>query len=60
MSNINREDEKLLKEIFKPYLIEPPPNLCPTFYKTLNYEDELKLFENSKKLFIKLLACETK
>lgn len=40
----------LLEELRKPV----PKNLCPTFYRTLNYEDECKLKERADALAEKL------
>ena len=46
----------LLEEIRKPV----PKNLCPTFYRTLNYEDECKLKERADALAEKLGIDEDK
>tara|TARA_R110000765_G_scaffold28204_1_gene68100 strand:- start:57 stop:242 length:186 start_codon:yes stop_codon:yes gene_type:complete len=46
----------LLEEIREPV----PKNLCPTFYRTLNYKDECKLKERADILAKKLRIDEDK
>ena len=51
---LTEADKKLLTNVLKVSREPVPKNLCPTFYRTLSYEGDLKLKKRADNLADKL------
>ncbi len=54
MSELTDADKRLLLNVLESIREPVPKNLCPTFYRTLTYEGDLKLKEHADNLADKL------
>lgn len=54
MIDLTEADKRLLLNVLKRIREPVPQNLCPTFYRTLTYEGDLKLKEHADNLADKL------
>lgn len=60
MVDLNDYERRLIGNLLEDIRKPVPKNLCPTFYRTLNYEDECKLKEMADALAEKLSIDEDK